>query len=424
LIFLESYQNENHHQHHYHNQAHSRNLSNKQASQSACSSQTRLNLLSVSASNNYDHQQGQGAPSGGKHSLASAHNKQSQWRHQERAMNDLVAMGLKRPRLVIKRGARGFGFVLRAIKVYTDDDTPAYTIQHLVIQVDEQGPAHRAGLRANDLITHVNDQVVCGKMHPELIKLIMANHTLAMHTCQLSQSNVRTNGRRRLDSPSSSAAARLARPYTNAKSGAAPPPDQSAAQTRQQFRPVKTYFFRNGHPSAPLGNRTSTGNAEPLAPPPPPPPVPLMSTGSLLLPAQPVIIGSSERKKKTLLRKVSEKGAKKYNFVQPQHMAFGQYPPQAPQQQVRQPSCSQLGKLSSSSSSSSSSLNNSFNMKNMCGTSAGGAHASLNGASSTSGACSQSHLSPSTSELRGLYNASKISVIFFSIRLIFNVYSV
>ncbi len=176
-------------------------------------------------------------------------------------MNELIAMGLKRPRLVVKRAARGFGFVLRAIKVYMDE-TPAYTIQHLVIQVDEQGPAYKAGLRANDLITHVNDQVVCGKMHPELVKLIMANHTLSMHTCQLNQSNVKTNGRRRFESPSSSAAVKFAKPYPAAQAaGQKNTIMEQHQQNRQQFKPVKTYYFRKSLQSQPFGNRKSIGTS-------------------------------------------------------------------------------------------------------------------------------------------------------------------
>ena len=174
-------------------------------------------------------------------SSSSNHFKQQQSSlvtSQEKPIAELISMGLRRPRLVIKRGVRGFGFVLRAIKVFTDD-TAAFTIQHLVLQVDEQGPAYKAGLRANDLITHVNDQVVCGKMHHELIKLIMANHTLCMHTCQLAQSNVKTNGRRRYGSPATAAAAKFvsARPFQ--ASG------HSSSQQQAQFRPVKSYYFRN-----------------------------------------------------------------------------------------------------------------------------------------------------------------------------------
>ena len=105
--------------------------------------------------------------------------------------------------LIIKRGPRGYGFTLRAIKVYFDD-SDFYTIQHLVIQLDPQGPAFAAGLRLNDIITHVNDEIVCGKMHHEIVKSIMlsVNNTLSLHTIQLNDTSIKTGGRKR--SPSKS----------------------------------------------------------------------------------------------------------------------------------------------------------------------------------------------------------------------------
>lgn len=39
--------------------------------------------------------------------------------------------------------------------------------------VEEGSPAHQAGLRTGDLITHVNGESVQGLVHPELIELLL-----------------------------------------------------------------------------------------------------------------------------------------------------------------------------------------------------------------------------------------------------------
>ncbi|CAF4867660.1 unnamed protein product, partial [Rotaria sp. Silwood2] len=37
-----------------------------------------------------------------------------------------------------------------------------------------EGPAEEAGLRPNDVITHVNERPVAGLLHPEVVKLILS----------------------------------------------------------------------------------------------------------------------------------------------------------------------------------------------------------------------------------------------------------
>lgn len=39
--------------------------------------------------------------------------------------------------------------------------------------VEDGGPAHKAGLRAGDLITHVNGETVHGLVHTEVVELLM-----------------------------------------------------------------------------------------------------------------------------------------------------------------------------------------------------------------------------------------------------------
>lgn len=110
----------------------------------------------------------------------------------------MIDTGVKNPKIIVKRNCRGFGFVIRAIKVFYGD-SDFYTIQHLVVQIDQQGPAYSSGLKINDIITHVNDEVVCGKMHSEIVKLMMAsfNNTVYLKTVPFNQTNIKTGGRKR-----------------------------------------------------------------------------------------------------------------------------------------------------------------------------------------------------------------------------------
>lgn len=110
----------------------------------------------------------------------------------------MIDAGVKNPKIIVKRSSRGFGFVIRAIKVFYGD-SDFYTIQHLVVQIDQQGPAYSSGLKINDIITHVNDEVVCGKMHSEIVKLMMAsfNNTIYLKTVPFNQTNIKTGGRKR-----------------------------------------------------------------------------------------------------------------------------------------------------------------------------------------------------------------------------------
>ncbi|CAF1088047.1 unnamed protein product, partial [Brachionus calyciflorus] len=118
-------------------------------------------------------------------------------------LTEMIQTGLKNSKIVIKRSSRGFGFVIRTIKVFYGD-SDFYTIQHLVVQIDDQGPALFSGLKINDIITHVNDEVVCGKMHSEVARLIMSsvNNTLYLNSVPFDQTNIKTGGRKR--SPSRS----------------------------------------------------------------------------------------------------------------------------------------------------------------------------------------------------------------------------
>ncbi|XP_041646674.1 microtubule-associated serine/threonine-protein kinase 2 isoform X3 [Cheilinus undulatus] len=82
------------------------------------------------------------------------------------------AVTCTKPAIVIHRAGKKYGFTLRAIRVYMGD-SDIYTVHHMVWHVEEGGPAHEAGLREGDLITHVNGEPVHGLVHTEVVELIL-----------------------------------------------------------------------------------------------------------------------------------------------------------------------------------------------------------------------------------------------------------
>ncbi|XP_033978877.1 microtubule-associated serine/threonine-protein kinase 2 isoform X4 [Trematomus bernacchii] len=74
--------------------------------------------------------------------------------------------------VVIHSSGKKFGFTLRAIRVYSCDGD-IYTVYHMVWNVEDGGSAHKAGLKAGDLITHVNGEPVHGLVHTEVVELLL-----------------------------------------------------------------------------------------------------------------------------------------------------------------------------------------------------------------------------------------------------------
>lgn len=149
-------------------------------------SSSKRNLLTI-PKKEYDYRQPQ------SNSFAKIQtNRENRIQNKNRLIKEMSLLSSNRPTLTIKRGYRGFGFTLRSIKVFYGK-TDLYIIEHLVIQIDEQGPAFSAGLRMNDLILNVNEVLVCGKMHHEIVKLIMSSkdNLLKLRTIPLSESNIR-----------------------------------------------------------------------------------------------------------------------------------------------------------------------------------------------------------------------------------------
>uniref|UniRef100_A0A6B0VFV5 non-specific serine/threonine protein kinase n=2 Tax=Ixodes ricinus TaxID=34613 RepID=A0A6B0VFV5_IXORI len=130
-----------------------------------------------------------------------------------------------KPPIIIQRGPRGFGFTVRAIRVYYGD-SDVYTVQHLVMAVESSSPAFEAGLRPGDLITHINGEAVQGLLHPQVLQLILAGGSrMHIRTTPLESTSIRTGGRRR--NPTTS---RLARRHPNRHRRTSQGPTMAAAK--------------------------------------------------------------------------------------------------------------------------------------------------------------------------------------------------
>ena len=77
-----------------------------------------------------------------------------------------------KPPIILRKGPRGFGFTLKAIRVYYGE-SDYYIVNHLVLAVENNSPAFEAGLRPGDLITHINGEPVQGLLHPQVFSRII-----------------------------------------------------------------------------------------------------------------------------------------------------------------------------------------------------------------------------------------------------------
>ncbi|XP_019120497.2 microtubule-associated serine/threonine-protein kinase 3 isoform X4 [Larimichthys crocea] len=99
--------------------------------------------------------------------------------------------------VVIHSSGKKFGFTLRAIRVYACD-SDIYTVYHMVWNVEDGGPAHKAGLKAGDLITHVNGESVHGLVHTEVVELLVKSGSkVAISTTPFENTSIKTGPARR-----------------------------------------------------------------------------------------------------------------------------------------------------------------------------------------------------------------------------------
>ncbi|XP_072310535.1 microtubule-associated serine/threonine-protein kinase 3 isoform X3 [Eucyclogobius newberryi] len=110
--------------------------------------------------------------------------------------SSLCAMNLRQP-VIIHSSGKKFGFTLRAIRVYACD-SDVYTVYHMVWNVEEGGPANTAGLKAGDLITHVNGESVHGLFHTEVVELLLKSGSkVAISTTPFENTSIKTGPARR-----------------------------------------------------------------------------------------------------------------------------------------------------------------------------------------------------------------------------------
>ncbi|XP_068445592.1 microtubule-associated serine/threonine-protein kinase 3 isoform X3 [Clinocottus analis] len=102
-----------------------------------------------------------------------------------------------RPPIVIHTSGKKYGFTLKAIRVYMGD-SDVYTVHHMVSSVEEGSPAHQAGLRTGDLITHMNGESVHGLVHPEMIELLLKSGSkVALQTIALENTSIKVGPARK-----------------------------------------------------------------------------------------------------------------------------------------------------------------------------------------------------------------------------------
>ncbi|XP_062251770.1 microtubule-associated serine/threonine-protein kinase 3 isoform X2 [Platichthys flesus] len=108
-----------------------------------------------------------------------------------------LSPGSLRPPIIIHTSGKKFGFTLQAIRVYMGD-SDFYTVHHMVSSVEEASPAHQAGLRTGDLITHVNGETVQGLVHPEMIELLLKSGSkVALQTIALENTSIKVGPARK-----------------------------------------------------------------------------------------------------------------------------------------------------------------------------------------------------------------------------------
>ncbi|XP_031216463.1 microtubule-associated serine/threonine-protein kinase 4 isoform X8 [Mastomys coucha] len=99
--------------------------------------------------------------------------------------------------IVIHSSGKNYGFTIRAIRVYVGD-SDIYTVHHIVWNVEEGSPAYQAGLKAGDLITHINGEPVHGLVHTEVIELLLkSGNKVSITTTPFENTSIKTGPARR-----------------------------------------------------------------------------------------------------------------------------------------------------------------------------------------------------------------------------------
>uniref|UniRef100_A0A3B3CGQ2 non-specific serine/threonine protein kinase n=1 Tax=Oryzias melastigma TaxID=30732 RepID=A0A3B3CGQ2_ORYME len=108
-----------------------------------------------------------------------------------------ISISCLRPPVIIHCSGRRLGFTLRAIRVYMGD-TNIYTVHHMVCSVEDGSPAHEAGVRTGDLITHVNGESVQGLLHTEVVELLLkSGNKVTLQTTALENTSIKVGPARK-----------------------------------------------------------------------------------------------------------------------------------------------------------------------------------------------------------------------------------
>ncbi|NWX13276.1 MAST4 kinase, partial [Aegotheles bennettii] len=128
------------------------------------------------------------------HSLSS---DPSSSRDSSPSRDSLTAAASPRQPIVIHSSGKKYGFTIRAIRVYVGD-SDIYTVHHIVWNVEEGGAAYQAGLKAGDLITHINGEPVHGLVHTEVIELLLkSGNKVSVTTTPFENTSIKTGPARR-----------------------------------------------------------------------------------------------------------------------------------------------------------------------------------------------------------------------------------
>ncbi|XP_042306872.1 microtubule-associated serine/threonine-protein kinase 4 isoform X6 [Sceloporus undulatus] len=137
------------------------------------------------------------SPLGSPMSPHSASSDPSSSRDSSPSRDSSTASASPHQPVIIHTSGKKYGFTIRAIRVYVGD-SDIYTVHHIVWNVEEGSPAYQAGLKAGDLITHINGEPVHGLVHTEVIELLLkSGNKVSITTTPFENTSIKTGPARR-----------------------------------------------------------------------------------------------------------------------------------------------------------------------------------------------------------------------------------